>query len=226
MANNPMDRRRFFRRGLAELIKPLADAIAPLENAAAHLGSMEDRLAKQQQKAPLKPTTRDNQPANAAGPTSINWLRPPGALDEPELAYTCVKSGECVRVCPVQAIAIDLTGRLGDGLPYINVMAQPCVMCSGLLCMHVCPTSAIVPTPISDVDMGLAVWNQSLCLRAKGEDCTICIEKCPIGETALTLRDGYIDVRPGCTGCGVCQHECPTVPKSILVTPRSARAGG
>jgi len=41
MSDKPMDRRRFFRRGLQELIKPLADAIAPLEQVANQLGSME-----------------------------------------------------------------------------------------------------------------------------------------------------------------------------------------
>jgi ferredoxin-type protein NapG len=75
--------------------------------------------------------------------------------------------------------------------------------------------------------MGLAVWNEHLCSRTHGGDCTICVDKCPVGQTAIRLVDGRIEVlSPGCTGCGVCQHECPTVPKSIVVAPKASLMRG
>ena len=38
------------------------------------------------------------------------------------------------------------------------------------------------------------------------------------------MPDGKIHViAAGCTGCGSCQFHCPTSPKSITVTPKSAR---
>ena len=48
------------------------------------------------------------------------------------------------------------------------------------------------------------------------------------GEVAaLELLDGRINVKEdGCTGCGVCQHDCPTMPRSITVIPKSARPHG
>src|SRR5438270_620379 len=107
--DKPIDRRRFFRRGLQELIKPLVDAIAPLEQAANHLGSMEAKLAKQK----LPPVIK--KPATPA------WLRPPGALLEAEFISTCVKSGECVNVCPARCISLDVAGQKGDGVPFIDV---------------------------------------------------------------------------------------------------------
>jgi ferredoxin-type protein NapG len=58
------------------------------------------------------------------------------------------------------------------------------------------------------------------CKRAHGEDCTICVDKCPSGTKALQLTDhGILVLEEGCTGCGVCQNNCPTSPKAITVSP-------
>ena len=101
---------------------------------------------------------------------------------------------------------------------------MPCVMCEGLLCMHTCPTGALRPIPIQDIDMGTARWHEERCVRSIGENCTICVDQCPMGEAALVLNGNRVEVKEeGCTGCGVCQHYCPTSPKSITVTPRDAR---
>jgi len=210
MADKPIDRRRFFRRGLQELIKPLVEAITPLEQAANHIGSMEQRLAKAKP-LPAPKTT---------------WLRPPGALAEDLLQTTCVQSGECVNVCPARCISLDVVGEKGGGLPFIDVNHMPCVVCDGLYCMHACPTGALVPTPLADIDMGTARWRESTCVRSQGEDCTICVDRCPLGSAAIELVDGKIQVHEdGCIGCGVCEHACPTSPKSIVVIPRAALSG-
>ena len=72
--------------------------------------------------------------------------------------------------------------------------------------------------------MGTAVWRSSSCLRSTGDSCTICIDKCPLGSAAIELKSGRVAVKPlGCIGCGVCQQECPTSPKSIVVIPISAK---
>jgi translation initiation factor RLI1 len=45
-----------------------------------------------------------------------------------------------------------------------------------------------------------------------------------MGTAALELNGNRVVVKEeGCTGCGVCQHYCPTTPKSIVVTPRDVR---
>ena len=216
--DKPIDRRRFFRRGLAELLKPLGQAIAPLEQAATKLGSMEEQIARQQQvtKAP----TKLEKPSI---PLPL-WLRPPGALDEATFTSTCSRSGECVNVCPAKCIVLDNTGARGKGAPFIDVNSMPCVVCDGLYCMHACPSGALVPTPLADIDMGTAVWREHLCLRDSGEDCRICVDRCPVGTVALELIDSKVTVNPhGCIGCGVCENACPTTPKSIVVYPKSAR---
>ena len=83
-----------------------------------------------------------------------------------------------------------------------------------------------MPIPIGDIDMGTATVNEALCVRSKGENCTRCIDTCPVGSFAIELRDGKVHViTEGCVGCGVCQQQCPTEPKSIIVLPREVWEG-
>src|SRR5574340_788903 len=54
-------------------------------------------------------------------------LRPPGALDEKDFLASCIKCGQCVQVCPVQAIKLaDLVDGFGVGAPYIDAREQAC----------------------------------------------------------------------------------------------------
>jgi ferredoxin len=144
-------------------------------------------------------------------------------LDEPRFRDTCSRCGDCVRACPVQAIQLDPAAREGAGFPYIDTAIAACVMCEELACMPACPTGALLPTPRDHIDMGTAYWNQQLCLRTNGEECTRCLDFCPVGESAVALEEDRIQVKAACTGCGLCQHQCPTDPKSIIVIPKSAR---
>jgi MauM/NapG family ferredoxin protein len=203
----PLNRRRFFREGLRELLKPLAQSLETVAEAANQFSELE------------KPAPKPRPPEP--------WLRPPGALPEQQFKETCSKCGECQRVCPAQCIQIDYSGYQGEGFPYIDVNYMPCVLCDGLLCMQNCPSGALVPTAREEIDMGTAVWHEDLCLRRQGQECTICVDRCPMGAAAIKLNDmGQVEViEDGCTGCGVCQHDCPTYPKSITVVPRSALLG-
>jgi ferredoxin-type protein NapG len=195
----PVDRRRFFRIGLSELLRPLASAAKPLERIAHEVGKLD------------QPHVRPEV-----------WLRPPGSLPEAKFLQNCQRNGDCVAACPVKAIKLD-PGKAG-GAPYIDADSSACVVCSGLKCMSVCPSGALVPTSINNIDMGTAVWHSSSCLRTQGDPCTICIDKCPLGSAAIELKAGRVAVNPlGCIGCGVCQLECPTSPKSIRVIPIAAK---
>lgn len=217
--DKPIDRRRFFREGLRELLKPLAKAAEPLERVAHELGKLDtpEGTAARGPNSWSEPVER----------LPDHWLRPPGALDERAFRDTCSRCSACVNVCPAQCIKLDYNGLRGAGAPYIEPNAMPCVLCTGLMCMQSCPTHALVPTPLEEIRMGVAEWRESLCVRPHGRDCTICVDHCPVGEKAIALIDGKIVVKdPGCTGCGVCQHECPTTPKSIVVIPASERQGG
>ena len=72
-------------------------------------------------------------------------LRPPGALDEHEFLASCIKCGQCVQVCPVQAIVLaDLVDGFGVGVPYIDAREQACdFSCDAAQCILACPTGAL-----------------------------------------------------------------------------------
>ncbi len=72
-------------------------------------------------------------------------LRPPGALDEKEYLASCIKCGQCVQVCPVEAIELaDIFDGQGQGAAYIDARAQACdFSCDGLQCVLACPTGAL-----------------------------------------------------------------------------------
>jgi ferredoxin-type protein NapG len=72
-------------------------------------------------------------------------LRPPGSLDEKDLLGSCIKCGQCVQVCPVQAIKLaDLVDGFGVGVPYIDARQQACdFSCDAVQCILACPTGSL-----------------------------------------------------------------------------------
>jgi len=105
-------------------------------------------------------------------------LRPPGALktpdDEQEFLASCIKCGQCVQVCPVEAIKLaDLTDGFGIGAPYIDAREQACdFSCDGLQCVLACPTGALthdLDYP-ADTRMGFArLASPQTCLAVHGQ---------------------------------------------------------
>lgn len=228
--DKPIDRRRFFRSGLSELLKPLARAVKPLEAIANELGKLDEPPAPKPRMPEIRPAgntvarSSDEVEENPQAPADQHWVRPPGALPEQQFLETCSRCSECVRVCPVQAIILDPSGINGAGAPYIDIESQSCVMCENLECMHRCPSGALVGLPRYQIDIGTAEWHEDRCLRTSGGYCTVCVDHCPVGTTAIEFEGDRVVVHEtGCTGCGVCQHDCPTWPKSITVTPKSQR---
>jgi ferredoxin-type protein NapG len=104
----------------------------------------------------------------------VERLRPPGALNERHFLAACIKCGQCVQVCPVEAIKLgDLVDGLGVGVPHIEPREQACdFSCDGLQCVLACPTGALIHEISfeSQVDMAVAqVVNPSTCLAVQGK---------------------------------------------------------
>lgn len=101
-------------------------------------------------------------------------LRPPGALPEKDFLAACIKCGQCVQVCPVEAIKLaDMGDGAGVGTPWIDPRKQACdFSCDGLQCVLACPTGALsheLDYP-HQADMARAVVvRPDLCLAVRGE---------------------------------------------------------
>ncbi len=72
-------------------------------------------------------------------------LRPPGAINEDEFIYACIKCGLCVQICPIEAINLaGINNGLSYGTPYIDPRAQACdFSCDAMQCIETCPTAAL-----------------------------------------------------------------------------------
>jgi ferredoxin-type protein NapG len=148
------------------------------------------------------------------------YLRPPGALPEKDFLATCYRCGNCVNVCPVKAIRpIKGVDERLAGTPTIEPEVTACVACQTVECTKACPSGALqLLSDPRQIRMGLAGVNHRVCLRSRGEDCTICVDKCPIDGAIRVCDGGAIEVIESvCTGCGVCQQHCPTRPKAVTV---------
>lgn len=165
-------------------------------------------------------------------------LRPPGSLDESDFLQRCIRCGECMKVCPNNALHPALAEAGPEGMwtpvvvPHIGYCEPSCVLCS-----QVCPTGAIWEiTPKEKgwsggtaskgnkpVRLGLAFYDMGRCLPwGMGIPCIVCEEWCPTSPKAIYLQIGqFVDangntktlkqprVNPQqCVGCGCCEHAC------------------
>jgi len=160
---------------------------------------------------------------NVPLPVVRTVLRPPGALAEHEFLDKCYRCGNCMDVCPARCIRVISSDDIDtSGTPYIDPDVAACVVCDELACMRACPSGALQTVEdAGKIHMGRAGLDGRLCLRSEGQNCRVCVEKCPIGPQAVDISDrGEIVFKAdGCVGCGACQFYCPTSPKAIVVCP-------
>jgi MauM/NapG family ferredoxin protein len=160
--------------------------------------------------------------------SSDKLIRPPGALPEPRFLSACVRCGECMKVCPTNALqpASDQAGVEGLWTPVLVPKIGYCeYYCS--LCTQVCPTGAIKELRIREktkVRIGSAWVNKNRCIPyTLGRSCMVCEEKCPTSPKAIKLVETEVVMSDGswmpqevpvvdlgqCIGCGICETKCP-----------------
>lgn len=169
---------------------------------------------------------------------SPKLIRPPGALPEDKFLQKCVKCGECMKVCPTNALqpAMNEAGPEGIWTPMLVPKIGYCeYYCS--LCSQVCPTGAIQELAVEEktkVKIGLAWVDKNRCIPYDlGIPCIVCEEHCPTSPKAIKLVKTNVELPDGtiktpvapvidtdlCIGCGICENKCPVVDKpAIYVT--------
>nr|MBC7245014.1 4Fe-4S dicluster domain-containing protein [Chloroflexota bacterium] len=147
-------------------------------------------------------------------------LRPPGAKEE-EFLTKCIRCGQCVKVCPNNALHLALFEAGLESIwsplliPRIGNCDYDCNACG-----QVCPTQAIPKLPLEEkrkAKIGTAVVDFDKCIR-----CLLCVTRCPVEgalvQGAVEGRKGkYPIVNPDlCIGCGTCEFVCPVEGESAI----------
>ncbi|MBU0468101.1 MAG: 4Fe-4S binding protein [Candidatus Omnitrophica bacterium] len=158
---------------------------------------------------------------------AIEVIRPPGVKNEELFLKTCVRCGNCMKVCITNGLQPTLLKSGVEGLwtpqlvPEIGYCEYNCTLCG-----EVCPTKAIPELRSAQKKkekLGLAIIDESICFpHSQNKQCIVCEEHCPISDKAIKLKNKitaegemimlpYVD-KDLCVGCGICQNKCPARP--------------
>ena len=155
-------------------------------------------------------------------------LRPPGALAEKAFLASCIKCGQCVQVCPVEAIKLaDAGDGFGIGVPYIDARAQACdFSCDAVQCVLACPTGALTHEidKKEQVRMGLARLDRpDVCLARLGQGFKGAARDIGLHRyvevdrwNPIAIADHPYDLEL----CDLCVRECP-IENAISLEPMS-----
>ena len=171
-------------------------------------------------------------------------IRPPGSLAEDDFTARCIRCGQCMRVCPNNALHPTLMEAGAEGI-WTPILIAKIGYCepSCTLCGQVCPTGAIQELTHKDKvgdkstppnRIGTAFVDRGRCLPwAMATPCIVCEEWCPTSPKAVYLEEVIVTNREGkevavkrpyvdaalCTGCGACEFACPVSDdKAIYIT--------
>jgi ferredoxin len=173
-------------------------------------------------------------PLHRAAPDPLR-IRPPGALPEDPFLARCVRCGECMKVCPTNALHPAVTEAGAEGL-WTPVLVARIGACQPgcTLCGQVCPTGALRHFTAArklgadghpPLKIGTAQFDRGSCLPwVSNEPCSVCEEFCPTSPKAIRLVPGDAPGSPArpvldparCNGCGACEHACPLGPRPAV----------
>jgi ferredoxin len=168
-------------------------------------------------------------------------IRPPFSVPEKKFRAQCIRCGQCMRVCPNNALHPTLleAGFEGFWSPILIARIGYCEpTCT--LCGQVCPTGAIEKftsdqkvgsDTVPPNRIGTAFIDRGRCLPwAMATTCIVCEEWCPTSPKAIYLVEEQATDRQGrhvtvkrphvdpalCTGCGACEYACPVADQAAI----------
>jgi ferredoxin len=161
-------------------------------------------------------------------------------MAEKQFLERCIRCGQCMKICPNNALhpALDEGGVEGLWTPVLVPRIGYCEpTCT--LCTQVCPTGALRTIGEDQklgsgqaqmFKLGTAFMDRGRCLPwAMGTPCIVCEEFCPISPKAIWFQEEEIQVRgkpvkvkrpivdpSQCNGCGACEFVCPVHDKAAI----------
>jgi polyferredoxin len=160
-------------------------------------------------------------------PAGAFLIRPPGSLDESHFLDRCIRCGDCMKVCPNNALHPATFEGGVEGLwspvlvPRIGYCEPNCVLCS-----QVCPTGAIWEITVAE-KIGARETQSQAARQAAGAPSnadTPPPTQPPPAKDPIRIGTAFYD-RGRClpwgmaTECIVCEEWCPTSPKAIYLVP-------
>ncbi len=149
-------------------------------------------------------------------------IRPPGALPEKKFVSACTGCGECLKVCPNNALQstfleAGLAGLFTPRLvPRIGYCEEFCNFCG-----KVCPTEAIRPLDVEEkrqIQIGIAHIDKSRCIAYDQDKiCLVCNEQCSYQAILGDEKKRPLVKEEKCTGCGICENKCPVDGESAII---------
>ncbi len=149
-------------------------------------------------------------------------IRPPGSLPEESFVAACTGCGECLKVCPNNALQSTLLEAGLAGLytprlvPRIGYCEEFCNFCG-----KVCPTEAIRYLPFEEkrlLQMGIAHVDKTRCIAWDTEKiCLVCNEQCSYQAIIGDEKKRPIVKEEKCTGCGICENKCPVDGEAAII---------
>jgi ferredoxin-type protein NapF len=149
-------------------------------------------------------------------------IRPPGALPEERFVSVCSGCGECLKVCPNNALQSTLLEAGLAGLytprlvPRIGYCEEFCNFCG-----RVCPTEAIRTLSIEEkrlTQMGVAHIDKTRCIAWDTEKiCLVCNEQCSYHAIVGDDKKRPTVKEEKCTGCGICENKCPVDGEAAII---------
>ncbi len=149
-------------------------------------------------------------------------IRPPGALLEDRFVAVCTGCGECLKVCPNNALHPAFLEAGLDGIytprlvPRIGYCEELCNFCG-----RVCPTQAIRSLEVEEkrlIQIGVAHIDKTRCIAHDTDKiCIVCNEQCSYHAILLDEKKRPRVDEDKCTGCGICENKCPVEGESAIV---------
>jgi len=157
-----------------------------------------------------------------SGAKNNRLIRPPGSLPERQFVAACTGCGECLKVCPNNALQCTFLEAGLAGLytprlvPRIGYCEEFCNFCG-----RVCPTAAIRSLSIEEkkrVQMGVAHIDKTRCIAYdKDKICLVCNEQCSYQAVEGDEKKRPRVIEEKCTGCGICENKCPVDGDSAII---------